>query len=419
MTDAVSDTTIGDRLAVIRRRQALTQEQLAEAADVSVETIRKLERNERTAARVATLNRLARALNVRTSALFGTSGRAVGSGEVDEDAVSLMPLRRVLAPARGIRGGVVTAVDGEPPSLDLVREAISAVDRAYHNDDYASAVTALPVLLIDAGMSVDAADGDDLRRQALRVQSEALQVAGTMLIQTRTFDLAHRALDQALDAADAADDDVVGAAAVVSLCWLLLREGRLDEAEALAVTTADSIEPSFSRVIPEHITVWGWLMLRGAAAASRNNRDDRAREMLDAASAAAVRIANMQGLTPAPGPVSGWAFGPRTVAMKRVEGAVVAGDTAMALSLAGQVPPGGKPTSNNLNRHLLDVAYANLDQHQFSEATTIMYQVQRNAPSWLRHQRFAHDIVAELVASRRRAISSDLASLADAVGLHL
>src|SRR5439155_10381915 len=111
--------------------------------------------------------------------------------------------------------------------------------------------------------------GDVDRVDALRALSQANQLAGTVLIQTRKFDLAHRALDRALDAADAAGDELVGAAAVVSLCWLLLREGRLDEAEKLAVMTADTIEPSFRRDPPEHLATWGWLLLRAAAAAVR------------------------------------------------------------------------------------------------------------------------------------------------------
>jgi hypothetical protein len=160
-------------------------------------------------------------------------------------------------------------------------------------------------------------------------------------------------------------------------------------------------------------------MLRGAAAAARNNRDDRAVELLDAAAAAGARVGTAPTTVRAPAPASVGTFGPRTVAMKRVEAAVIAGDTGRALTLAGQVPPGDRPTSNNRNRHLLDVAFAQLDNRLYAEATATLRQVHEDAPTWLRHQRYARDIVAGLVASRRRALSNELTGLADAVGVDL
>ncbi|MEV1289441.1 helix-turn-helix transcriptional regulator [Micromonospora sp. NPDC049679] len=254
---------MGDRVGAIRRRRAITQEQLAEASGVSVETIRKLEQNERTSARIATLNKLARALGVRTSTLFGTSAPAGRQAE-DED-IPLLALRRLLAPARGLGGVPIGELEPEPPRRGDVNEAIWAVDRAYHGDDYPTALNALPSLLADACVAFAEAPAD-ARPEAARQLSQAYQLAGTLLIQLRRFDLAHRALDRALDAADTAGDRLVGAASVVSLCWLLLRQGRFDEAEQLAVQTADQIEPSFNHGQPEQT---GDLGLADAAGGGR------------------------------------------------------------------------------------------------------------------------------------------------------
>jgi hypothetical protein len=40
-----------------------------------------------------------------------------------------------------------------------------------------------------------------------------------------------------------------------------------------------------------------------------------------------------------------------------------------------------------------------------------MRQVRSDAPSWLRHQRYARDIVSTLVETRKRALTADLADL--------
>jgi transcriptional regulator with XRE-family HTH domain len=61
---------IGDRLRDLRVRRALTQEELANKADVGTNTVARLERNE-TEPHMSTLRKLARALNVDPSELIG------------------------------------------------------------------------------------------------------------------------------------------------------------------------------------------------------------------------------------------------------------------------------------------------------------------------------------------------------------
>lgn len=94
--------TIGDRVGRLRARRELTQEGLAERADVSVDTVRKLEQNRRHSARLSTLNKLARALDVETSALIGqpTTFEAHAEG----DAPSVLALRQAVAPVSDLLG---------------------------------------------------------------------------------------------------------------------------------------------------------------------------------------------------------------------------------------------------------------------------------------------------------------------------
>jgi transcriptional regulator with XRE-family HTH domain len=61
---------IGDRLRNLRTRRALTQEELAEKADVGTNTVARLERNE-TEPHMSTLRKLARALDADPSDLIG------------------------------------------------------------------------------------------------------------------------------------------------------------------------------------------------------------------------------------------------------------------------------------------------------------------------------------------------------------
>ncbi|MFY1653120.1 helix-turn-helix domain-containing protein [Solwaraspora sp. WMMB762] len=410
--------TVGDNVGRLRRLRGLTQEQLAEAAGLAIETIQKLEQNKPGSPRMSTLRAIAAALAVPTSVLVGprVASSAAGAG-TDDDEIAVGLLRRALTPARGLSGMTVGGVSTDPPTVRELQMSIAGIDRIYHGDDYASALARLPVLIGEARSLVDANSGDQRAAGAGQL-AQAYQIAGTALIQLRRFDLAYHALSLALDVADESGDELIAASVVTTMCWLFLRQGRFDEAERLALATADAIEPRFSRTDPTRLAVWGWLMLRGSAAAIRDGRANDAGEMLDAAGAAAVRIGEQLPADVALRmPVTMGAFCPVTVEMKRVEMSVVAGDPVTALALAGRVPPGsGRATSDNRNRHQLDRAWANAERGDLVEATRILSGLRAVSPTWLRHQRYARDIVTTILTRRRRPVSQELAALADLLG---
>jgi transcriptional regulator with XRE-family HTH domain len=66
----------GEQLARLRRQRTLTQEQLAERAGCSADTIRRLEQGRRDSARLSTLEAIADALGVSTAAFVRSSGRS-------------------------------------------------------------------------------------------------------------------------------------------------------------------------------------------------------------------------------------------------------------------------------------------------------------------------------------------------------
>jgi hypothetical protein len=74
--------------------------------------------------------------------------------------------------------------------------------------------------------------------------------------------------------------------------------------------------------------------------------------------------------------------------MKRAENAVIDGQPDMALRLAAKVPSGLRPTSDNRNRHLLDVAAASTELRRYDDAVGLLTKLRGEAgPSVLRAQR--------------------------------
>ncbi|MFJ2582664.1 helix-turn-helix domain-containing protein, partial [Kitasatospora aureofaciens] len=255
--------SIGDRIGRLRRRRGMTQEQFAEASGVSVATIRKLERNDRESARMGTLRQLAQALGVKTTDLMQT-GPIEAPVAPEVDPAGILAIRRVITPARGL-GRVAHADDvHDAPTITGVRASVREGNRLYQGDDYAATLGALPSVLTEAAQVAELAQGE-AQLAALEVQAQAYQLAGSTLIHLRHDDLAYQALNRAIDLAERSGNQVLGASAVVSLCWLLLRQRRFDEAEDVAVATADAIEPSFRHSTASHLGTWGWLLLRGSA----------------------------------------------------------------------------------------------------------------------------------------------------------
>ncbi|MGH3867774.1 MAG: helix-turn-helix domain-containing protein [Pseudonocardiaceae bacterium] len=76
----MAEPTIGERIRALRK-PAYTQDDLAAAAQISVDVIHKLEQGRRHTASIGTLQRIARALDADIAALLGSSRPVSGTGE--------------------------------------------------------------------------------------------------------------------------------------------------------------------------------------------------------------------------------------------------------------------------------------------------------------------------------------------------
>lgn len=382
---------LGDRLREARKRRGLTQRELARESGLSVSLVRKLEQGELADTRVETLRKLAVALEVRTTDLItAASGPSLDAGP---DGV-WEPLRQALA--RPASGG------HEPGTPAGIARSLAAAVRLYHDNRYGDLATVLPALLHDAE------DASPLLR------SRVLQLAGSLLVQTGQREPAWIALDRSLAAAEASGSVLDAASAVITQCWLLLVERQFGTVESMAAEWADRVEPRLSKATRAELSTWGWLLLRASAAAIRDNRPDEAAEAMRLAEAAAAAIGPERGSYHAY-----WTtFGPATVAMKNVENAVVDGRPDVALTRAQRVPSGLRPTSDNRNRHLLDVSAAHLDLREYDAAFDMLYRLSREAPVWLASQRMAGDLLGRIIA-RRRTLTPQMRELAGVLSLPL
>ncbi|WP_049564877.1 helix-turn-helix domain-containing protein [Streptomyces sp. SBT349] len=390
--------TIGDRLRKSRKRGGLTQRELARKSGVSYSLIQQLEQGARHDTRLETARKLAAALRVPTTKLIAEHAEESADGATVE----------LWATVRRAAAGLHEDGDiAEPPTAEGVRSALDATTPLFAGDRFGQLSTVLPRLIRDA----DVLAGID--RDGRAVRTRLMQLVGWLLVQTRQFDIAEDVLARVLGESA---DRLQGAAVVNTQCWLALRRGRLAEAADLATRWADDVEPTrLSRATMGELSAWGWMLLRVSAATVRDAREAEAEDALRLAESVAVAM----GREHAPRDDYLRTFGPVTVALKQAENAMIMDQPDEVLRLANRVPAGGlRPTSNNRNRHLLDVAAAQVRLRHHPQAVETLLGILRHSPEWLPNQRYARDIMGQVV-ERRRMLTPQMRALADAVKLPL
>jgi transcriptional regulator with XRE-family HTH domain len=394
-----NDLPIGNRIRQIRRRRALSQEQLADLSGVSLVNIRRLEQNKRQSARIDTLHAIARALDVRLSELFEDSRYGLADDIVD---INLWDLRKVLVPATEKQD--IPAP--EEPDLAALATQLSTAARAFYAVDYGRTAGDLPNLIESAQAAVDYYRGQDEEAEALRYLAQAYRITASFLMNLRQDDLAYWSVMQSKRAASRAGDDLLDAEATAIFSRYLLRQARFDDSENVARRSAEAVEPAMMSASPRHMATWGTLLLRASAAAVRNNKYEAANDLLGLARMAASRTEVAVS--------SRISFGPTVVGAIAVENALISGDAELALRVAGGIQKSRNEPVHRWSRHLLTVAQAELAMRNYDKAIAAMKEVNASAPEWLRHQHLGHQLMVDLLdtVTVRRAKESGLVTIA-------
>lgn len=379
-----------ERVREVRKRRGMTQRELASRSGLSLRTVKDAESPEGPQPRIRTLHALARGLHVTTAELM-----TPGQPEADPVAPDQW---------HDVRDALYRPAPDQDADVRDVLAGLRACMPGLAENRYSDVRAELPDLIRDA-----ASLGDEGRA----AQSRVLNATAWLLTQTRQWDDALTAGRRALDAAPDRGDKL---AAVNTLCWCLLRQGRLGEAGDLAVEWADRTEPRISRASDADLAGWGKLWLYVANAQVRNNEPGAAADALRIAGAAAARIGREVGTDES----TTRTFGPVTVPMIAAENMVLSGKPDRALAIAERLPRSGlvHAMSASVLRHRLDVAAAHSQVREHAQAVEVMEDLRRKAPQWLAQQRYARDVLA-VVIRRRRTLTPGMRQLADAVRLPL
>lgn len=376
---------IGDRIRELRRG-IFTQHDLAAAADVSVDVIRKLEQGRRHTASIATLARIARALGVEIAELLGRPRATPTAGEPQARVAAV---RDALTSVDDLLGELD---DADAPDLTEFSRAVTYAFGLYWAGRYGPLTALLPRLLTEAAAATHGASASETGRAA-DLAAQVHRVAASALLHFGASDLAYSAAREALRLAALAPDRLRAAAVRCSLGHVLMRQGRFLDAERVCVATAEQLLPT-GAASPAQLSIYGGLLLRGATAAARQRRAGAATDLLAEATTAAQR-------TGADRTDFDVVFGPGHVVMGSVDCAVVAEDYVVAAEVARTMPRDSALPLSTRSRHLADVAHAQLRLGHDRAAESVLLTMERAAPEWTSHQRLPRVLVGELLTRGR------------------
>ncbi|WP_435109992.1 helix-turn-helix domain-containing protein [Nocardiopsis synnemataformans] len=361
---------IGPQLVRHRRRRALTQEELAAAAGVSVDVVRRLEQGRRTSARLATLDVLADALGCTTAVLL-TPEQCTAA----EPPLAVDGIRHALTSPEAL--GLIESAESTPADPAELREQIRRVWALYQDGAYTQVTVRLPELISQARAAARQGGGD-AQIQAEGVLATACQAAAGVTITLGHKDLAFLAVERAMAAARASGSHLHHAAAANFLSWIYRRQGRLDDAEKIATRAAETVEPPWSGATEEELAVFGALLVNAAGAAARAGGVRRCLDLTAVARSAAERLGSDR--------IDQWAvFGPGVVAMTAVNDAVELDDLDLAHRLIGQVPTTRGVPASWRARYLLNCAHTRVELRHDQQATAALLEAHRSAPEWVRY----------------------------------
>ncbi len=399
MDDFRMEPAIGEHIKRLRTGALMTQDDLAAAAGVSTDLIRKLEQGRRHTASIGSLHRIAAALDVDLGELLGRYNMP----DAAPDA-GVVALRQAVADVTELLGDV----EGEPLSLRDAERSVTYLWGTYWSVKGDQLTGLIPQALIGLRATLHAADATS-RPKAAEQLAGGYSVAASTLPHLRPPDAGFMAARHALDLAADGDDVLLAAVLKGSVSWQLLMSGRFLDAERVAVAAAKSIEPH-GDVPAQALSVHGSLLVQVANAAARDRRSAIAADFLASAREVAQRVKTDRMDYEIP-------FGPSLVTMHTVDVGVVTEDYPAALDVASRMPANpGLPLASHC-RHLTDRACAHTNLGQEDEALALLLTAAKMSPDWIRHQPLARAVVQDLLTAERRR-STPLRELAKRIGAH-
>jgi transcriptional regulator with XRE-family HTH domain len=402
------EATVGERVALYRRRKGITQEVLAGLLGRSVEWLAQFERGTKELDRLSTIVAIADVLGIESARLlpaaFTTRRRELGDAVIGTAPDFVAAVRTAM-----LRYNGSTRVLGVPdrPPVEHAELAVR-INEAFvcsQTERWSRLGSLLPDLIADVWQAANTSSGE-LQHRAFGQLSLVWRVTSGMLDRIGEKDLPWIAAERDMAAADRSEDGLLIAGAAWRLAVVLRHNGRLQESIDVPVATADALRPQLTQS-PQHASVYGALMLKSAVGAATVGDHVAVRDYLRECDRAAELTGDRNDF---------WlAFGPTNVAIHRVWLATEMGDPIDALRQAAHVDDTALPPELAERRasHLITVAWSHYLRRHDDDALSALTAARTAAPEQLMFTYRVHDMLRQMLRRDRRG----LRELAEFVGV--
>ncbi|MFI2282091.1 helix-turn-helix domain-containing protein [Nocardia beijingensis] len=379
----MDDAGIGERTARARKLTRLTQQQLAQKANVSVSLLRKVERGVRPAS-PAFITAVAEALGVNIEDLTGQPYTPVR-----DDAGAHATIRELRRRILAFNDEPLTA----PTTLEELTAALHRVQESRRRGRYGDHTAELPDVIHGLHALVADAPSGHRRESIYSTLAYAYNSASSIAYRYGYLDLAGLAAERCVWAAERSGDPAWPIAAEYHRALILLYSGAY--AGGLRIIERAHIASEQLPSTPEVLAVRGALHLRGSVLSAR---------ALDAETADAhLREARRLGEAIGANRYQeyGTGFQLPNVAIHSVAVPVELSDGATAVARAEQIRLPASVTPSRAGHHWIDVSRAWLLHGDKQRALASLHQARRIAPGLTRNHPQVHETVRVLANTRR------------------
>jgi transcriptional regulator with XRE-family HTH domain len=397
-----AEIPVGERIRFYRQARRKTQTVIAGLAGVTEDYLSQIERGLKTPS-TALLHRLARALGVPTSVLFGESPA--------EAATPGHPLSAAINTALASRGALGHDAASDVATLHARVEAAWSFWQT-SGKRYSQTGPLLPGLIDEIETATRAARSSNdsaQRREICRTAADLYFLLRTFTKRIGRTDLSLLAADRGLRAAEDADDPLRIATARWNLGQVLLTIGEPGVAEEVTIKAAEELRPAEDRDL-ERTALSGALWLVAAVAAARNGDAWTARERIrQHAHAAAMRTGE--------GNVLWTVFGPVNTSLHAISIEMDTGEASEALRLADNVDVSQCPSIERRVTFALDMARCYDQRHDDTGVVLYLLTAEQESPEDLRYNPLARDLVRGLLRRARPSLAPKVRNLAERIQL--
>jgi transcriptional regulator with XRE-family HTH domain len=406
----MDELPIGRRVAYWRNRRKMSQQVFADRLGKSKSWVDKVERGVRRLDKFSVTSEIADVLQVDVQLLLGREPERRPESMNCIDQIEVAEIRSALE--RYDQISAFFYAPPEPPPMAEIRKATAHAWQTLLHAKWGVLARVLPKLLREAQAADTAYAGSDHAEEAAHLLGQVYQITSSSMRRLGELDLGWLAADRSIAVSQRAGDQLLAGVATSRVALALRSLGRHRSALEVNVNIANRICPGPEPASPERLSVYGFLLLQGALAASCLGDSATMYDLLAAADEAAAQLgADLNHY---------WtSFGPTNVQLHRAAAAVELGEGGLAVAVHEALDPEAFRAMMPERRayHYIDMARGFTQVGDIMRAGEMLLECDQIAPAEVRCRPIAHEVMCDVLRRTKGSPPTQVADLAEQMGV--